>query len=75
MKLSPKQTTALAYLKAQSESVLLIEFLSAGNSLKTLVALVDKGAVEWTSSYRIPSNVTPAEYEEARDTTSYVVAL
>lgn len=73
--INKKQTEALEYLRSLDEPVILLDFLCAGYTLKTLMSLVNKGLASWTSTFSLPSNITPQEYEEARDTTSYVAAI
>lgn len=73
--LTRKQKYALEYLRSLDEPVILLDYYFAGHSLKTLVSLVKHGLANWTSTFRLPTNVTPQEYEEARDTTSFVSAV
>lgn len=70
-KLTKAQVNALRFVEAHDEELVLY-FLEEGRTLGTLMSLCNRGLLSWYSNTNMPPAATPKEYEDIRDTSTYV---
>lgn len=71
MKLTKAQINALKFVATNDDKMVLF-FLEDGRTIGTLMALCNRGLLSWHSNTNMTAALTPKEYEDIRDTNSYV---